>query len=296
MRRNSSSFYFPVLALTVAGCSPVPPAADPGRVGLEPVVIAHRGFSARAPEHTLAAYDLAVAAGADYIEQDLQLTSDGVLVVLHDPTLERTVRGPAEHCAGEVIQKTLQQLLQCDAGSWFNQARPTRARAEFQAQRIPTLEQVFERYGHTVRYYIETKNPEEAPGMEEELLRLLREHQLIGDHAGRPRVLVQSFSDRSLQKLHALEPDLPLVLLFGRLPSAEIRDSLPSVRDYVVGIGPHFSSVDRELVQAAGAMGIGIHPYTVNEVDEMNRLYDLAVDGFFTDDPEQALEVRVRRR
>ena len=92
----------------------------------DPVVnIGHRGASGYAPEHTLAAYDLALGLGADYIEQDLQITSDGVLVVLHDATLDRTARGAAENCTGLVSTKTLAQIKTCDVGRWFNDANPS---------------------------------------------------------------------------------------------------------------------------------------------------------------------------
>src|SRR6185436_18987798 len=77
--------------------------------------IAHRGASGHAPEHTFAAYDRAVKMDADYIEQDLQMTADGVLVVLHDETLDRTT-----DCTGPVKSKTLAEIKQCDAGSWFS--------------------------------------------------------------------------------------------------------------------------------------------------------------------------------
>jgi glycerophosphoryl diester phosphodiesterase len=141
------------------------------------LVIAHRGASAYAPEHTLAAYDRALEMGADYIEQDLQMTADGELVVLHDDTLDRTTRGAG--CRGRVIERTLAEVKRCDAGSWFAERNPARARPEFAGERVPTLHEVFERYAGRARFYIETKNPEEAPGMEEALVALLRRHALL---------------------------------------------------------------------------------------------------------------------
>ena len=86
------------------------------------LAVGHRGASGYAPEHTIASYDLALTLGADYIEQDLQLTKDGVLVALHDPTLNRTARGLSENCTGLVIEKTLAQIKTCDVGTWFNTA------------------------------------------------------------------------------------------------------------------------------------------------------------------------------
>ena len=106
------------------------------------MVIGHRGASADAPEHTFASYDLALEQGADYIEQDLQLTADGVLVVLHDDTLARTARGPAGSCTGPVADKTLDQLQDCEVGSWFNEANPDEADPAFADLAIPTMEAV----------------------------------------------------------------------------------------------------------------------------------------------------------
>src|SRR3954451_6167999 len=130
-----------------------------------PLVVAHRGASGTRPEHTFASYDRALELGADYIEQDLQVTSDGVLVVMHDGTLNRTVRGDAANCTGNVSSKTLAQIKTCDAGVWFG--------AEWAGQKVPTLEEVFQRYGKTVNYYIETKTPDPADHMEEKLLALI---------------------------------------------------------------------------------------------------------------------------
>ena len=113
--------------------------------------IGHRGASGLAPEHTFPSYDLALKQGADYIEQDLQLTADGVLVILHDETLDRTARPTAESapgdCTGPVKSKTLEQIKTCDVGSWFNEMYPERSRPEYVGLKIPTLEQVFKRYG-----------------------------------------------------------------------------------------------------------------------------------------------------
>src|SRR3954471_6678564 len=164
------------------------------------LIIAHRGASGLAPEHTFASYDLALKLGADYIEQDLQMTSDGVLVVMHDEQLDRTT-----DCTGVVKTKTLAEVKQCDAGSWFG--------PEFAGQRVPTLDEVFARYGARANFYIETKSPEIYPGMEEALLALLDKYKLRAPAASRWKVLIQSFSPESLLKIHDLDPALPLVQL-----------------------------------------------------------------------------------
>ena len=270
--------------------------SPPARVVPAVLNVAHRGASGRAPEHTLAAYDLALASGADYIEQDLQLTRDGVLVVLHDPTLDRTARGPAANCTGRVIEKTLAQLRTCDVGSWFNAAHPQHARAEYVGLRIPTLDELFTRYAQRTNYYIETKNPEDAPGMEPTLLALLDAHGLRRPAAERRQVLIQSFSQVSLREIHRLDPSLPLVQLYGAPTntSPAIRATLDAVSGYAVGIGPNAGAVDGALVAAAHARCLEVHPYTVNETADLQALIALGVDGMFTNFPDRLTALRGR--
>ena len=249
--------------------------------------IGHRGASGYAPEHTIPSYDLALRLGADYIEQDLQMTRDGVLVALHDDILDRTARGSGRDCAGPVITKTLEQIETCDVGSWFNEAYPQYAKDEYVGLRICTLEGVFRRYGSGVNYYIETKNPEASPGMEEELLRLMEEYGLRGPAASGWQVLIQSFSPASLQKIHALDPSLPLIQLYDEQSSEAIRASLGAARAYAVGIGPYKGDVDAQLVEAAHARCLYVHPYTVNEEQGMRALIEGGVDGMFTNFPDR---------
>ncbi len=238
-------------------------------------IIAHRGASGHAPEHTFPAWDRALQIGVDYLEQDLQMTSDGVLLVMHDATLGRTTSG-----CGDVIAHTLDQIQQLDAGSWFDK--------RFADTRVPTLRAVFERYGQRANYYIETKNPEDAPGMEEKLLELISEFGLREGAVERWQVLIQSFSKPSLLKIKDLDPELPLIQLVEKeYSSAQIRQRLSDIRGYAVGIGPARTSVDQALVDAAHAHGLVVHPYTANEESEMRRLIALGVDGIFTDFPDR---------
>ena len=260
--------------------------------------IGHRGASGYAPEHTFPAYDLALRLGADYIEQDLQQTSDGTLVVLHDETLDRTARptaasGPGD-CSGLVREKTLAQIKTCDVGSWFNKKFPDYARAEYVGLQIPTLREVLERYRKGVNYYIETKSPATADRMEERLLGLMSEFKLREPAAKRWQVLIQSFAQESLVKIHALDPSLPLIqLYFGGKDntSPAIQATLDAARRYAVGMGPSKNSTDQALVEAAHARCLEVHPYTVNETPEMAKLIGFGVDGMFTNFPDRLEEV-----
>jgi glycerophosphoryl diester phosphodiesterase len=244
--------------------------------------IGHRGASAYAPEHTFASYDLALEQGADYIEIDLQMTADGELVAMHDKTLNRTADAPEgvpeRYCRGLVSKKTLEQIKQCDVGSWFG--------PEYAGEQIPTLEEIFQRYGTSVNYYIETKNPEAAPGMEEELLRLMDEYGLTEPAEDDWQVLIQSFSAESLMKIHELNEDLPLIQLYWAGTSKSIQRDLDAVSEYAVGIGPYKKDVDAALIEAAHERCLAVHPYTVNTEEEMEELISLGVDGMFTNDPE----------
>lgn len=255
------------------------------------LVIGHRGASGYAPEHTFASYDLALELGADFIEQDLQMTSDGVLVVLHDETLDRTTGGM---CTGRVIDRTYDDIRDCDVGSWFNAAYPDRASDSYAGARIPRLDEVFARYADRASFYIETKNPEDAPGMEESLLSLLDDFDLRDAAAREWRVLIQSFSERSLRLIHDLDPSLPLIqLLHERRESPRaLRARLPAIAEYAVGIGPSWRDVDADLAQAAARMCLGVHPYTVNDPDLMEEMSRAGVTGMFTDVPDVLLAQR----
>jgi glycerophosphoryl diester phosphodiesterase len=287
MRRYKSVVPLAILLVTMvltAGAASAQTAPLDGPV----LNIGHRGASAYAPEHTIAAYDLALEQGADYIEIDLQMTADGVLVALHDKTLNRTADAPEgvpeRYCRGLVSKKTLEQIKMCDAGSWFG---PEYAGLE-EPLRIPTLEEIFLKYGTSVNYYIETKNPDAAPGMEEELVRLLGEYGLIPDPAEPPnwQVLIQSFSAESLMKIHEMNEDLPLIQLYWAGTSKSIQRDLDAVSEYAVGIGPYKRDVDAALVEAAHEHCLAVHPYTVNTEEEMEELILLGVDGMFTNNPD----------
>ncbi|HKG20641.1 MAG TPA: glycerophosphodiester phosphodiesterase family protein, partial [Blastocatellia bacterium] len=138
-----------------------------------PLLVAHRGASAYAPEHTLAAYRLAVQQGADFVEQDLQVTRDGALICLHDADLSRTtnvaevfpdraaVRDPEGRGAGHrgyfAVDFTLSEIKRLDAGSWFNRANPFAAREPYAKEKIPTLEEAMKEVGARAGLYVELK-------------------------------------------------------------------------------------------------------------------------------------------
>ena len=252
-------------------------------------VIAHRGASGHAPEHTWPAYERAVEMGADFLEPDLQLTRDGHLIAFHDTTLDRTARGPAEICTGPVAERTLDEIRLCDVGCWFNERYPNRARSAYKGQRVVTLDELFARWGDQVRWYPETKNPEESPGMEEALLELIRRHGLRDAAVERGQVLIQSFSPTSLHHLRSLDPELHLVQLLpgDAMDGRQAESVLQEIATYARGVGPNHALVDGSFMAAARRAGLLVHPWTVDDPEEMDHLITLGVDGLFTNFPDR---------
>jgi glycerophosphoryl diester phosphodiesterase len=254
-------------------------------------IIAHRGASWDSPENTFAAFDRAVADGADWIEHDLQLTRDGVVVIVHDDSLDRTARGPAAACTGLVRERTLADLRRCEVGSWFNEAYPERARREFVGASIPTLDSVLTRYAGRSRSYLEMKAGGDALAMESALLAALRAHGRIGAGApaGGGTVVVESFDEASLRRVHAIEPTLPLLQLLGDdpIPPAALAARLRAIAEYAWAVGPSRRITSARFVDAAHAAGLEVIPYTVNETAAMRYMVSIGVDGMFTDRPAE---------
>lgn len=202
---------------SAAAAEPVDPSLTANQI----LNVAHRGASGYAPEHTLTSYELGEKMKGDYIEVDLQMTKDGQLIAMHDETLDRTTNG-----TGLVKDYTLDEIKKLDAGSWFNEKYPDYAKEEYAGLKVPTLEEVIQKFGKDARYYIETKSPEVYPGMEEKLLEILEEYKLTGVNAPSSKVLIQSFSPESLKKIHDLNPDIPLIQLLWYDETAAITDAV----------------------------------------------------------------------
>ncbi|MCS1351491.1 glycerophosphodiester phosphodiesterase [Mechercharimyces sp. CAU 1602] len=244
--------------------------------------IAHRGASGYAPEHTMISYTLGQELGADYIEIDLQMTKDGELIAFHDETLDRTTNG-----SGLVKDHTLAEIKKLDAGSWFNQENPEKAKSQFQGLQVPTLNEVLDKFGSEANYYIETKSPEVYPGMEEKLLQILARHDLTGPQARKDQLLIQSFSKESLQKVHQLDPDISLIQLLWYTEPAKISNQeLVNIKQYAIGIGMNYDLVDQSYIQKARDHQLWVHAYTVNKKDEIDKMLQWGATGIFTNFPD----------
>jgi glycerophosphoryl diester phosphodiesterase len=230
-----------------------------------PWIIAHRGASGHAPENTLAAFERAVALGAQFIETDLHLTRDARFVAIHDKTLERTTNGK-----GAVRDFTLAELRELDAGMWFDR--------QFMGQRIPTLEEILEfARQHDVVFYLEIKY-DSAWGMHHALVAAL------GGTGNAARTIVLSFDPSTLTSLRRLDASI----MMGLLVEGENRDFVKSALD--VGarqLCPRLDLVTRELVDQAHRSDLHVVTWTVNEAAKMNSVSHAGVDGIMTDLPDR---------
>ncbi|MFG2369848.1 glycerophosphodiester phosphodiesterase [Streptomyces sp. NPDC048504] len=260
-------------------------------------VVAHRGASEEAPEHTLAAYKKAIEDGADALECDVRLTADGHLVCVHDRRVNRTSNG-----RGAVSALELADLAALDFGSWKGRDSRTTRDEEPDWEHLPedredtsvlTLERLLELVadaGRRVELAIETKHPTRWAGqVEERLLVLLKRFGLDAPaSAADSPVRVMSFSARSLHRVRAASPTLPTVYLLqflsprlrdGRLP-AGVRIAGPSIR--IVRNHPAYI----ERLKSAGHQ---VHVWTVNEPEDVDLCVDLGIDAIITNRPGAVL-------
>ncbi|MGI5456181.1 glycerophosphodiester phosphodiesterase [Streptomyces sp. CA-249302] len=260
-------------------------------------VVAHRGASEEAPEHTLAAYKKAIEDGADALECDVRLTADGHLVCVHDRRVNRTSNG-----RGAVSALELAELAALDFGSWKSRdawkGRDEEPDWEFGPEdradtSVLTLERLLELVadaGRRVELAIETKHPTRWAGqVEERLLVLLKRFGLDAPaSAAESPVRVMSFSARSLHRVRAASPALPTVYLLqflsprlrdGRLP-AGVRIAGPSIR--IVRNHPAY-------IQRLKRAGHQVHVWTVNEPEDVDLCVELGIDAIITNRPRAVL-------
>jgi len=236
-----------------------------------PLYIAHRGVNVRYPENTLAAFAGAVHAGAHMIELDVQLSRDRQLIVIHDDTVNRTTDG-----TGAVNAHTLAQLVELDAGSWFD--------PRFNTERLPTLAQVLDAAKGHLMVNIEIKpeafEPEgTADAVERQVLDLVREKKMCDD------VLVSSFEWRVLENLRKLDPDMALGLLSDTPADARLLDCFRRVRGF--SWHPDYRVLTRPQVTTLHGLGARVFPYAVDGTIDARGMMAAGVDGLIVDDPRQ---------
>ncbi len=242
-----------------------------------PLVISHRGYSLAAPENTLPAFELGVLARADLVELDYCHSADGVPVVFHDSTLDRTTDAVARWGTPgiSIDSKSVAELRELDAGSWFH--------SRFAGTGIPTLEESLDTIQPGAKTLIERKH-----GDPKTLIELLNRKEMLGD------VYIQAFDWRFLEGCKALAPGVALGALGpplqpdgsrypmeGQKLNSAFLDRIETSGAAVVGWN---RQVTKEAVADAHNRGLKVWVYTVNDLDVAIDLLAMGVDGIISDD------------
>lgn len=233
----------------------------------KPLLIAHRGASAHAPENTMLAFQLAMAQGADGIELDVKKCASGEVVVMHDTTVDRTTNG-----SGAVHKLTLAQLRALNAG---------------EGQPVPTLDDVLELVKTHPSFVInievtnyETRND----GLERDVVDVVKRHA-IGE-----RVLFSSFNHLLVRRLAGLLPEVPRGLLYANGMPLPLRNVWLSPFVKHAFRHPHHSMVTLDFVRAMRQAGRGVNAWTVNEPSDIRRMAAMGVSGIIGDSPKTMRE------
>jgi glycerophosphoryl diester phosphodiesterase len=256
------------------------------RTGKRPRVMGHRGAAGVAPENTLVSFQAAVDAGADVLEMDVHATRDGRVVVLHDPTVDRTTDG-----TGEVRGLTWEELQRLDASAGFSPLAGETAVPFTGPLRVPLFDEVLEAFPDAL-INVEIKQGE--PALEEAVL------AVIDRHRARPRVLLAAEHAVIARRIRAAAPDV-----LGGMSAEDVYGFLTALDDPAYA-APAFALqvpatygdmviVSEATVARAHALGMEVHVWTVDDPAEMTRLLDLGVDGLITNVPHRAVAV-VRAR
>jgi glycerophosphoryl diester phosphodiesterase len=252
-------------------------------IGARPEVIAHRGASAQAPENTLAAVDAAADLGIRWVENDVQRTKDGELMVIHDDNLRRTT-DVEEVFPGRAPWKvrdfTTAEIARLDAGSWFGSA--------YAGARVPTLTEYVRRVEHHhQKLLLEIKNPQLYPGIEQQTLKVLSNEGWLDRRHLTGRLIVQSFSADSLRTIHDLKP----AVTTGLLGKPSVPD-LPGYARFADLINPSYTSLSRGYVSAVHAVTgphgkpLKVFAWTVDDASAARTVAGYGVDGIITNKPD----------
>ncbi len=257
----------------IAGLVAMLIAAASAASGARPLIAAHRGGAALAPENSLAAFRNAIALGADILEFDLHLTRDGEVVVIHDPVLDRTTTA-----TGAVRDRTLAELAS---------VRLKARDGTITGERVPVFADLLDlARDRPVELLPEIKigpDGKSYPQIEEKVLALLRARDLLG------RVTVQAFQVTTIRRLHELGPGLRTMLLIGQRQVS--RERAPDAVDEARAVGATDLGIDHRLadarlVAAAREAKIRLSVWTVNDEPDIRRMLELGVDVIMSDRPD----------
>ena len=238
---------------------------------IHPVRVAHRGASGSglAPENTLAAFERAIQLGVDAVEIDVRATRDGVVVVMHDPTIDRTTNQE-----GPVDEWTFSQLREADAGGWFGPG--------FAGERIPTLQEVFDLVRHRAVAVVEIK----ADWLAKRVLKVAHDVDVVD------QIVIQSFSPETVRRINAVDPSVPTAFLLGNLPTSPARMRARRVAREVLAVGANILNVWHAALtppffEEMRKRGVSVWTWTVDEEAVMRDVIQMGVQGVITNHPDR---------
>jgi glycerophosphoryl diester phosphodiesterase len=234
-----------------------------------PLNFAHRGASHDAPANTLPAFTRAAELGADGVELDVHISSDGVPVVIHDFSLEGTTNG-----RGQVRNCTLAELKALDAGGWFS--------ADYAGAQIPTLQEVIDAVGHDLWLNIELKTAQTLDDGLPAAVTALVEHAGLVD-----RVILSSFNPLAIWRAKRLNPQIAVGLLYSQDMPLPLRNPWSRHLLRPMALHPEYTMVDKGYVEWAKSRGYRVHVWTADEVTDMQSMIGAGVDLIITNRPER---------
>jgi glycerophosphoryl diester phosphodiesterase len=243
------------------------------------VDVAHRGGAAYAPENTMAAFMNGFKLKADFLELDVAMTKDGVPIVIHDDTVNRTTNG-----TGKVVDLTYDYISMLDAGSWFS--------PQFAGEHVPTLGEVLDTFWGKIGILIEIKNPKIYPGIEQKVADELTIRNMDKPENG--EIIVQSFDWNAVKTFHKILPEVPVgVLTFYAIDVTPAR--LAEAATYANYVNPYWATLNflpyvvqitPDVIDLVHDYGMGIIVWTVNTRVDIAWLVKSRVDGIITDNPD----------
>ncbi|CAH2715500.1 Glycerophosphodiester phosphodiesterase [Neobacillus rhizosphaerae] len=258
-------FIFMVAFRMVKGSTRIPKSQIPIKIG-------HRGAAGYCPENTAASFKKAIELGVDYLEIDIQMTRDNKLVIIHDPTINRTTNGK-----GHVKDLTLKELQALDAGSWFH--------PKFSKEKILSFSGFLDEFAEKTGLLIELKKPSLYPGIEEKVANeLLKRGLTKGDT---DKIIVQSFDQNSLKRFHKLLPSVPIgVLVKKRGVKGLSNKELQSFSTYAAYVNPKITMINKRLIRRIHHHGFKTLVWTVRKKKDVHLLKRYNIDGIISDFPD----------
>jgi glycerophosphoryl diester phosphodiesterase len=238
---------------------------------IHPVRIAHRGASGSglAPENTLAAFERAIQLGVDAVEFDVRSSRDGELVIMHDPTIDRTTDRE-----GPVSELTFTQLREADAGAWFGPA--------FAGQRIPTLQEALDLLRHRAVAVVEIK----SDWIAERVLKVAYEVDVAD------QIVLQSFVPETVRRINAVDPAIPTALLLGNLPTSPARMRARRVAREILAVGANIlniwhAALTPPFFEEMRKRGVTVWTWTVDEPAVLRDVIQMGVQGIISNHPDR---------